>query len=357
MARLRRHIRSILLLVAAVVGVAVAAWVIVRPPEAAVDRVKRDDVVLAIAVTGRTEPRLEAELTPLAPGRLVSLTRDEGDRIREGEVLGRVEVEAASAELSRARAAREAQRARVEQALRDYERLQKLYRQEIIPRQELEQAELALEVGRRDLQAAIEAVTEARERLEQHLIVAPFDGIVLDRPVDPGEVVDPQTVVYRVGTVEKRRVEVELDERYLSWLSEGMPAVVSPIGRTTEHPATVSLVGTGVDPTAGTALVRLDFDGPPPALPAGLSVDVNIVVDRFDDALTVAREAVMDLEENPRVLIVESGELYERQVEVIDWQAERIVVQQGLEEGEEVALNPREFEPGQSVRPVFVERG
>ena len=357
MARLRQHIRSILLLVLAAAGIALAVWIVMRPPEAAVDRIKRDDVVLAIAVTGRIEPRLEAELTPLAPGRLVTLTKDEGDRIREGEILGRVEVEAATAVLSRARAARSAQKARVEQALRDYERLQQLYRQEIIPRQELEEAELALEVGRQDLQAAIEAVTEARERLEQHLVVAPFDGIVLDRPVDPGEVVGVQTVIYRVGTIEKRRVEIELDERYLGWLSAGMPAVVSPIGRTTEYPATVSLVGTEVDPTAGTALVRLNFDGRHPVLPAGLSVDVNIVVDHFDDALTVAREAVMDLEENPRVLVVDEGELHERRVEVIDWQAERVVVQQGLELGEDVALNPRQYEPGQTVRPVFVERG
>lgn len=355
----RRHHRWGRWLIVGVVTLLVGLVVhlLTRPPEALVDRIRGEPVVLAIALTGRVAPRLEAELSSLVAGRLVTLTKNEGERVSAGEVLGRVEVEIAEAELQRARAAQAAQAARLQQLERDLERVRDLYRSEVVARQELEQAELEADVARAELQSLTKALEQARERLGDHLLVAPFDGVVLERPVDPGQVVQPQTLVYRVATVEDRLVEVDVDERYLSVLSVGMKATVSAIGSQVQRSARVVFVGEDVDPAAGTAIVRLSFDDPSPDLPSGLSIDVNIIVQELERALTVARQAVMDVDGTERVLVVDGRHLREREIDVVDWQAERIVVTRGLAIGERVVLNPREYEPGQSVRPVDVERG
>jgi RND family efflux transporter MFP subunit len=293
----------------------------------------------------------------LVSGRLVSLTKQEGDPVAEGEIIGRVEVEVAEAELQRAQASRAAQAARVEQLERELERVRELYRREVIALQELEDAELALEVARAELRSLTQLVGQTRDRLEEHLIIAPFDGIVLRRPIDPGQVVGAQSLVYRIGTIEDRLIEVDVDERYLAALSLGMPAIASPLGREERRIARIVFVGDDVDPVSGTAVVRLAFEDPPEELASGLSVDVNIVVREIDLALTVAREAVLDIGGDERVLLVDGRELRQQSVDVIDWQAERVVVRRGLRVGDRVVLNPREYEPGQSVRPMDVDRG
>jgi RND family efflux transporter MFP subunit len=339
------------------VFVALIAYVILRPSRAMVDRVRQEPVVLALALTGRAAPRLEAELRSLVPGRLVSLTKEEGETVSEGEILGRVEVEVSRAELQRAQASRAAQAARVEQLERELERARELHRREVIPLQELEDAELRIDVAREELRSLTKLVNQTRERLEDNLLIAPFDGIVLRRPVDPGHVVGAQSLVYRVGTLEDRRVEVEVDERHLAALAPGMPAVAAPIGSDERLAARIVFVGDDVDPVSGTALVRLAFDAPAVEIPSGLSVDVNIVVKEIDLALTVARQAVLDVGGTERVLLVDGRKLREQPVEVIDWQAERVVILRGLRVGDRVVVNPREYAPGQSVRPMDVERG
>ena len=357
MARRGHRMRAVLTIALAAALAGLVAFAILRPPKVAVDRVRRESVVLAVALTGRVAPRLEVELRSLVPGRLVTLTKREGDRVQEGEILGTVEVAEARAELKRAEAARQAQEARVEQARRERERTRWLHEREVAPQQELELSELDYEVAREELKRLVEAVAAARQQLDEHRIVAPFDGLVLARPVDPGQVVGVETLVYRIGTLGTGLIEVDVDERYLARLSEGMRATVAPLDSELEYGAELVHVGDEVDPAAGTALVRLAFEDGPADLPAGLSVDVNIVVDRYADALTVARQAVMEAEDGgERVLLVKDGELHERDVDILDWQAERVVVVEGLNAGDEVVLNPREHEPDEAVRPVIVEQ-
>ena len=337
-----------------------------RPPAVEVAETSREDVTRVLAVTGRVRPRQINQVRPLAPGRLTALPKEEGDPVRHGEVLARVDDREAQAAVAQARAEVQAQSNELEQARRDLARFERLFADGLVPEDRLEQSRLAVDRGREELARLREAVTEAEARLDDYVLTSPLDGRVLRRPVDPGQIVDTSTVLYEIATREDPWVEAQVDEIYLPKLSEGMTARVASPGRhdlvwTTR----VVLLGNRVDPETGSATVRLAFDGAAPDLPAGLSLDVNLTVARHPDAVTVPRAAVADLDGEPWVLTVEgsgagSGAQYRsatpvthrRPVRVIDWPAERVVVLEGLEAGETVVLTPRDVPVGVAVRPV-----
>ena len=75
--------------------------------------------------------------------------------------------------------------------------------------------------GREDLKRLQAAEEEARLRLEEHRIVAPFDGRLLTRPVDAGQVVDTRTTIFGLAPTSDREIETEVDETYSTELALG----------------------------------------------------------------------------------------------------------------------------------------
>ena len=343
---------------------AAAFWVarrMSRPPEVEAAAVRRGTVERTLAVAGRLEPEYVNDVLPLVPGRLVDLPRREGERIAAGDVLARIDDREAGAAVQEAEAALRAERQGLEQARRDLAREQELFRAGLVARSGLEQSRLAVERGESRVRQVAEQVEEARARRSQYVLRAPFAGYVLERPVDPGQNVTLQTVLYRIATAAGSLVEAEIDEQYLSELRLGLPAVVSPAGgRGAVYPASIAYIARQVDPATGAATVRFRLDGSDseiPELPAGLSFDVNVRVAQHPDALTVPREAVSGLGDRPWVLLLPPGDggtgssqAERREVQVIDWPSERIVVTGGLRAGDRVALSPKAVPPGTAVR-------
>lgn len=355
----RRTVYRLLRWVLALALIAAAAFWIARrmsrPPEVEAAAVRRGPVERTLAVVGRLEPEYVNDVVPLMPGRLVDLPRREGDRIEKGDLLARIDDREAGAALQQAEAALAAEREDLQQARRDLAREQELFRAGLVAQSNLEQKRLAVERGEAQVRQAAERIEEARARRSQYVLRAPFAGYVLQRPVDPGQNVTLQTVLYRIATSEGSLVEAEIDEQYLSELRLGLPAVVAPSGgRGQAYPASIAYIARQVDSATGAATVRFRLDtggAEVPELPAGLSFDVNVRVAEHPAALTVPREAVSGLGDRPWVLLVRDGQPAERQeVQVIDWPAARIVVTGGLQEGDRVALSPRAVPPGTVVR-------
>lgn len=346
--------RRLLLVLGAVAFALVAGGIIyylIRPPAAAVDVAYREDVTLVLALTGEIDPWASVQVVPEVTGELVALTVPEGARVSAGQVLARIEAGEAVALLRQAEEAAASRRAELEQARRELDRSRRLFSGGAIAAQELEQSALAVEQGEFEVQRLEAAVVERRAQLDDYVIRSPMDAIVLERPVDPGQVVGPETTIYELASTDGRGVEALVDERYITDLYPGLPATVKPIGKDEVYRVRLSYVSDQVDAETGAATIRFQFVDPPPALPFGLSVDINLSVASYANALTVARQAVIAPGE-PRswVYVVEGGIAVPRAVRVIDWPAERVVVLEGLRAGEEVVLMPRQVEPGERVR-------
>jgi len=349
--RLRRFAQ--VLVVVAVVGGLYLGYrrFAARPPLVEVTDVRTEDVARVLAVTGRIKPRLSTIVKPLVSGTILTLTRAEGAAVRRGDTLATLDAQTSRAAIEQASAQLRARRADVEQQTRDHERTRRLVDAGAVAPREAEVSKSTLDAARESVRQLEALVRESQSRLRDFTLVSPIDGYVLARPIDPGQNVSSASVVYELATAAGAGIEVEIDEQFLSELRVGLEATVAPLtGARREYAARIASIGRRVSETSGAVPVQLEFVGEAPRLPAGLSVDVNLIIARHNAATTVSREAVAGLGADPYVILVRNDTLVRQPLRVIDWPSPRIVVLSGIQVSDRVVMTPRLVRAGMAVR-------
>lgn len=342
--------------VVAVAGLAVmTGWLLSRPLQVAVVAARVADVSRMLAVTGRVEAERSVVVSPQLPGRITSLLHYEGESVKEGDVLARLEDVTAKSLVTQQKASLASRRSELAQARRDLARTAALGAHGAVPPVEVEQARLAV-AREEDEVARLAAALRSGE--SQLVLVAPFSGTIVRRDGEVGQTVGPATAVFEIATVNETRVSAEVDERYVRVLQRGMKAEIMPAGDGAgKRTATVSYVAREVDPQTGSATVRFAYDEPLGSSLVGMSVDINVSVAAVRKALIVPRESVGNVGAQPFVLVVADGRAMRRNVTVDDWPAELVVVRAGLEVGQFVAVDPDSVATGSRVRMKVETRG
>ena len=341
-------------MLAAAGGAALIYRAFARLPEIPVVAVKDQAIERILAAVGRVRADERVSVYARTPGQIMSLAKDEGDTIVAGEILGQIDAGQARAVLAQRKAALAAQQRQLDQSRRDLARAQTLLSKGFVTRAGFETARLAVERDTEQLSELTSAVGEAQSRLEDFVIRSPMSGSILLRPVDPGQVVDVRTVIFELASGGAAEVETDVDETVAGDLRVGMTARLSPAGMNgTVFKGRVTFVAPRIEPTTGGRTVRLSFDGAPKDIPPGLSVDVNIEVEKREHALTLPRGAIGDPNGAPFVLLVQGNKTIKRAIAFVDWPAERVIVTSGVQEGDQVALDPLASAEGKQVSPVL----
>ena len=264
-------------------------------------------------------------------------------------MLVEIDPSLASARVRAAAASKQAGSAQFERAQRDAERLS-VAGPDIAAAAEIEQARserkrAAAERGR--LKAA---EAEARAELGRHRVKAPFDGVVANRRVDPGDWVDPGVEV--IELIDDREVEVlaSIPPEVARFLSVDDKASLSREGETT--PATVRGIVRALDAESRTVRLRLVPDEPTSWLLPGAAVDVLLTIERSEDgALVVPRDALVYGIASLKVVKSVDGKAEPVPVEVVARGRDEVLVRaEGLSAGDSVLTrgNERVF-PGQPL--------
>ncbi len=312
-----------------------------RPEPVLTTQVVSGPAERVLAVSGRTRPQVTVSIAPKSAGQIVKLTKEEGDAVRVGEVLVQLEADAPRAALDEAAAKIVLQQRAVAESERSYRRIEQLRSQGLATVKEFDTAKFELEQARLAL-AGLEAMRrEASARLRDNTLTAPVAGVVLARPVDTGQVVSAQTVIYEIAPLADVEVEAHVDEQYLTELKTGQKADVVIAGVAKPIPATLYYVSPKVDQRTGGAKIRLRLSEQPAGLRAGLTADVNLIIERRETALTLPRSAILGRGGDAKVLLITDGRVAERPVQFLDWPSERVIVLQGLQGDEQLLASPR----------------
>ena len=302
-----------------------------------------------LAVNGRIRPRLSVDVRPQLSGRLEMLSFDVGDRVEKGDVLARIDDAPESAAIDEARAAVETQQATLAQARRDLARYEALG--DFAARRDVEERRLAVVEGERELNRRRANVTQASELRERRILRAPFAGIILERPVDPGQTVGTESAIYRLADLSAPEVTAEVDEIYAAEIHPEMEALVSLSGQATALPADVVHIEPRVDPATGARDVRLALREAIADAPAGLTVTVNLIVEKRAQAVSIPRRSIVLENGAAQARIVGAdGVVQARAISFIDWPAERVIVTSGLKPGERILIDPGAARPGDKVQ-------
>jgi HlyD family secretion protein len=184
-----------------------------------------------VTAFGRAQPEVEVTISPDVSGEIIELPVQEGDAVRQGDLLARLDpenyraqVQQARAQVSQAKASLAERRADSLQARIEYERQKKLYESEAISQSEFQQAQTTyqqavarLESARYQVESAQAGLRDASERLARTSIYAPMDGTVSKLNVEAGErVVGTNqmagTEMMKVARLDQMELQVDVNE-------------------------------------------------------------------------------------------------------------------------------------------------
>lgn len=351
MSFLPKSARNKLVLALALFALAFTGYRLLAPKdqEVATYRVKEAAATRVLAVNGRIRPRLEVEIRPAIGGELVALPFDVGDRVAANQVLARIDDAPETAAIAEAEASVRVQQATLAQARRDLTRFEALG--QFASKREIEQRRLAVEEGTRELNRRRASVVQVREQRERRVLRAPFAGVILERPVDPGQTVSTTSIIYRFADLSAPQVTVEVDEIYAAEIRPGMEATISLPGQAQTLEARVAHIEPRVNPATGARNVRLSLGDEALDVPSGLTVTVNLIIERRERAISVPRSALILSADGARARVIgPDGLVAERRIAFIDWPAEEVIVTSGLAAGEQLLANPNAAQPGTKVK-------
>jgi membrane fusion protein, multidrug efflux system len=335
----RRPSRSKLLIAATIlVLLAGMTWWLWRGPPIAVARVTRGAAAEIVYATGSVEPETWSRSTPLVRGRIVERCRCEGKIVKKGDLLARLDDKEALATLNDLRALEEFQH-------REFDRQSQLLARGVATSQAYQRAESDL--ARIQAQIAAQA-----QRLEYFKLVAPMDGTVLKEDGEVGDMVDPGTILYRIGLEKPLWVVADVNEEDIPRVQVDQKALL----RTDAFaghvlPGFVKQITPAGDPVSKTFRVRIGLPNDTP-LRVGMSVEANIVSREKLDVLLVPANAVVD----NSLLVIENDRVRSRKVEIGIRGTGFVEIVGGASEGELVASPATtNIKNGSRIRPVLTE--
>jgi RND family efflux transporter MFP subunit len=197
-------------------------------------------------------------------------------------------------------------------------------------------------------------MNHAQAMLDYTKILAPFDGTVIRRGVDTGQltIAGPQgKPLFEVVRVEKVTAVLMFPETSAQLVAEGIPAEIRfPSSRNRALKGTVTRIARAVDPVNGTSRVEVDLPNPDGSLNPGLYLRATVVVEEHADTITVPATAVIRNGSEAFVACVESGKLVRKPIELGIEEGTRAEVLKGLAGTESVIKeNGSALAVGQSV--------
>ena len=290
-----------------------------------------------LAVVGRVRTKEIIDVRTEVTGAIISLPFDEGDVVKKGEKIAELYSASEQTALASANADILAYQAQLSFARQEFFRISALSQQDLVTKLSLDQAKTDLSIAEAKLQVAKEALKQTDIRLQKFSVFSPINGLILTRPNDPGQVVGLTDVLYQIGSDGPIEIEAEVDEVYAADLALNMSAIVAPTGKSELSKAHISEISPRVNPLNGSRLVRLMLDEPHAEFIPGRSIDVNIFVRSFDDALSVPRSALRKEGKTWYVYTIDGDKVRPRSVSFIDWPGSSVVLKSGLESGTQVA--------------------
>ncbi len=356
-------------------------------------KVESKTITELITANGKVQPETEVKISPDVSGEIIDMDIQEGDEVKQGQLLVVIKPDIYIQTLNRAEAALNSSKARLAQVEAQmierelaFNRTQTLFDQQAVPQSDFETAQAAFKVAAAEVRAAEFAVksaeasvAEAEEQLVKTKIYAPMDGVVSQLNVEKGErVVGTNmyagTDMMVVANLDKMEVKVEVNENDIVKVSKGDTALVEVDaylkrkfkGIVTEIANSANTVGASTDQVTNfdvkVLLLRdsyLDLIDSSamkiyPFRP-GMSATVDIQTETREGVISVPIQAVttrvMD-EENSTdeasgqgdkeevVFVMKDGLAWKRQVETGIQDNMNIEILQGIDDSDEVITGP-----------------
>lgn len=328
-------------------------------PRVRVATVKASDGISRVSLPATTSAFAAANINARASGYIDKRYADIGDHFKEGQLLAKITAPELDHQIAQAEATLNQNKATVQQVQANLELAQITWARDkpLVERSVVTQQQgsidvqniKALEAGLAVAQANV-AAQEAQLRVlnQQKLyqsVVAPFDGVITQRNVDVGTLVQADSVsgtfMFTIMQANVIRTQVYVPQDQAFGLQPGVEAVVRVPeipGRT--FPGTVTRIANALQPGSRTLLTEIDVPNPDGALAPGIYCTVELHIPRKTPSLLVPAEAIIFNRDGLSVAVVENGAARIQKVSVVRDLGTTVEVRDGVKPGDQVILNP-----------------
>lgn len=307
-----------------------------RPRNVRVLTLTAAPLVEYLELSGPAAPLRGAVLSAEEGGRVESIDLDKGSRALRGQVLLTLDRRLLASERDAADAARDL-------AAFNATRMKQLLDENAVSAIDYERA-------RTELRQAAATAAAAALRHERARITAPFDGVVVDRYVELGELLAPGAPVSRILDPYVLKLECDATEQDIVWISEGEEAVVRFSGLDRDLPGRVHWVGFEADPLTGKFPVEIRVENADLALRPGVMGRARVLKTEHADVISIPRDAILERNGGSAVFVEKSGRVSLRSLTLGPDQGLMVVVPRGLEAGERVVVRgQRDLADGAAV--------
>ncbi|PBB89360.1 efflux transporter periplasmic adaptor subunit [Mesorhizobium sp. WSM3864] len=302
-----------------------------------VEKVVPQTVTSSVSATGTVAAWQEATIGAEESGlRLTEVLVAEGDHVKAGDVVARLDDSLLKAQLAEQKAAVAQAQATLDSALSAAARANKLLASNAVSAETAEDKATAVKTGKAGVDQAAAATERLQAQLDRTTIRAPFDGIVSSKPAVTGSIVQAGTELMKIVRDGRLEVGVLVPEKVLTAISAGQPAnIVDASGRA--FSGSVSQVAETVNATTRLATVYVAV-GEGSGLRPGMFARVTIET-AASRQLTVAETALVWHAGKPAVFVVDDqGKVSAHPVATGTRQNGRVAIESGLSEGVSVVV-------------------
>ncbi|MGB9627704.1 MAG: efflux RND transporter periplasmic adaptor subunit [Thermodesulfobacteriota bacterium] len=331
-----------------------------------VSQVYPSQVVSLLNASGYVVAQRKAAIASKVTGRLVALMVEEGSRVKEGQIIARLENEdvlaardQAEANLKAARATLEAAKAELEEATRIFNRNKQLVVRGVIARAEYEtsearylKAQASVASAEAGIRASLAALKGTEVALEYTLIRVPFEGVVLTKNADIGDIITPlgaaanaKAAVVTIADLNSLQVEVDVSETNLGLVKMGQPCEIQldaiPESR---FKGVVHAVVPTIDRSKATVMVKVRFLERDHRILPEMRAKVTFLSrplkpEEQKPYLAVSQTAILP-HSHPSVFLIQGDRVVEAPIRIGKQLGGMVEVLEGLKAGDRVVNKP-----------------
>jgi RND family efflux transporter MFP subunit len=328
-------------------------------PTVRVAMVEANSGIVSIALPGTTAAFADANMYARATGYIVARHVDIGDRVKQGELLAQLAVPEVDDQISQNEATLAQLKASLQQAEANlrlaqvtWDRDRPLVKEGWATQQQgsvdvetLKAQEAAVSVAQSNVAAQENLLRVLRQNRDYASVVAPFDGVITQRNVDVGSLVEGNTnsgtFMFEIMQKDVIRVWVYVPQDAAFGVAPGIDASVRvPELPDREFSGKVTRIADALQSGTRTLLTEIDIPNPDGALPPGIYCTVELKIPRKAPSLVVPAEALIFNRNGLQVAVVNNGKSEIRMVKVITDLGTSVEVGAGVKPGDRVILNP-----------------
>ncbi len=307
-----------------------------------------------VTAIGSISARRDMPVGVAGEGGMVSAIRVEaGQFVGRGQVLAEIDSAVQRAQLAQLEAGVVQARADLRLAQSELERAQALVSRGFISRADIDRRTATRDSAQARVGVAQAQVREMQERIARLAIRAPEAGLVLQRMVEPGQVVSPGSgALYRIAAGGQMELRAQVAEQDMPQLKVGQTATVTPVGSPNSYAGNVWLLEPVIDPQTRQGVARVALPASPDIRAGGFA---NVAIDGVRAQRPVIPQSAVqtDASGSSVLVVLPDGTVQKRPVKVGTISTAGVAITEGLSGTEQVVMSAGAFlTPGEKVKPA-----